>query len=240
MSKTSLVAVVVNRKKDKEEQMKRAVAIALALGLIVGSVSAPAFAKRKKGKKKRTASVTRKYFLRRADCGGKDKLRLSVKNGPDTACADMQAGLLGDLIHETGASNTWVSYPAVDGVPFALNTKKPITGEITLYASGCAAEEACAPEGGLGAGNATLRLAVVGKTKRGKERTLGEVEEPFLITPMEPTYTSSFKTWPDEFFQGDRFVGLRLDVQVGGPSYGPGGISYDDPASFIQVPTLRR
>lgn len=183
---------------------------------------------------------TRKYFLRRAECGGDDNLWLSTKNGPDTACADMQAGLLNDAVGQTELSETWQSYPAVNGVPFVLNATKPITGEITVYGAGCIEEPACLPQGGLAAGNATLRLVVVAVTKAGKERSIGEFAESFVITPDEPTYTSTFKVWPDEFFSGDRFSGLRLDVQVGGVSYGPGGIAYDDPASFIKVPIFRR
>lgn len=77
-------------------------------------------------------------------------------------------------------------------------------------------------------------------TKKGKERRIGEFQESFLISPAEPTHTSSIKTFPDEYFDRDRFTGPRLDVQVGGQSYGPGGISYDDPASFIKVPIFRQ
>lgn len=207
--------------------------VGLALSLVAGLIAAPAVA----GKNK---SGERTYFLRRAECGGDDKLRLSTKDGPDAPCADMQAGLLNEVAQQSGSTDNWHSYPAAKGVPFVLNAKKPITGEITLYGTGCIAEPACLPQGGLAGGNTTLRLSVVAETKGGKERTIGEFTESFLITPDEPTYTSSFKTWPDEFFTGDRFVALRLDVQVGGVSYGPGGVSYDDPASFIKVPTLKR
>lgn len=213
--------------------MKRAVGVGLALSIIVGPVSAPALA----GKKE---SAQRKFFLRRADCGGDDRLRLSIKDGSDVPCTDMQAGLANDVAQQTGVSDTWQSYPAANGVPFVLNANEPITGEITLYGADCIAEPACLPQAGLSAGNATLRLAVVAESIGGKERTIGEFTESFLITPDEPTYTASFKVWPDEFFTGDRFVDMRLDIQVGGVSYGPGGISYDDPPSFITLPTLKR
>ncbi len=81
---------------------------------------------------------------------------------------------------------------------------------------------------------------MVGTTKRGKERVLGEISESFELTPAEPIYRSSFKLFPEEYFHRNAFTGLRLDLQVGGVSYGPSGLSYDDPASFIKVPILRR
>lgn len=211
--------------------------IPLAVGLGAATIAAPAAAK-KKGEKP-GAAIQRTYFLRRADCGGDDHLRLSTKDGADAACADMQSGLVGDVSHTAGVADTWVSYPAENGVPFLLDARKPIMGELTLYGSECATGSACLGDVGFAAGNATLRVAVIATTKGVKERTIGEFQESFLVSPTEPNYTSSFKIFPEEFFSRDRFVGLRLDVQIGGQSYGPAGISYDDPASFIKVPIFR-
>ncbi|MGH2754547.1 MAG: hypothetical protein ACRDLB_08945 [Actinomycetota bacterium] len=135
-------------------------ALTLALGL--GALWSPAEAKKSSG-----AASERTYFLRRSACGADDNLRLSIKDGVDIACADMQAGLVSDVAEQTGTSNTWVSYPAQDGVPLVLDATKPFVGEITLYASGCAAEGACVPQGGIAAGNATLRLvSAYGETCR--------------------------------------------------------------------------
>ncbi len=42
----------------------------------------------------------------------------------------MEAGLAGDALDTAGLANTWVSYPAADGLPLTLDATKPITGEI--------------------------------------------------------------------------------------------------------------
>lgn len=38
---------------------------------------------------------------------------------------------------------------------------------------------------------------------------------------------------------GNRFTALRLELTLTGFAFGPLGVSYDDPASFIKIPILR-
>lgn len=217
--------------------MKRMLSWMIVLTLVVGALAAPATAKKKKKKKKiAPVAVDLSYFLRRDNCrSDNDNPHLSVTDGPDQACALVDTGVFAELYDESGAASPWEAYPASNGTPFKLNAAEPITGEITLYGLDCAAADACAPQGGLAAGTATFKVAVFGETG-GEEVELGTFEESFEVTPAEPTHTSEVTLEVDPSFDKLVFDGFRIEVFRGGQAIGPGGIEYDDPASFITVP----
>ena len=66
------------------QKMKKVIALSLVIGLAGGLVPASAGAQQ---------GVERKYFLRRADCGGDDKLRLAIRNGSDAVLKQYVWGL---------------------------------------------------------------------------------------------------------------------------------------------------
>lgn len=224
--------------------MKRVVIAGLVLSLIAGAFAMPATAAKKKKKKKPTVTqVDQTYYMRRATCGADDDMtRLSTLDDADASCWYFDAGILYELIEraaQNGApfnsSVLWEPYPAEDGVPFVLDTAKPITGEITLYGGDCVQEPACSPAG-IAAGQATFRVRFVA-TIAGEDKELGVYEDTFMATPGS-THTSQVELAVDPEFQGALLEGLRIEVFRGGIAYGPGGIEYEDPASFITVPTL--
>ena len=212
--------------------MKRTLILLLIVGLVGGSIVGPAAAKKKKKKPKQTP-VT--YLLRRDGCNtDADNPHLSVVDGPDAACVWSDAGLLWDVYSGAGLLDPSEVYPATDGVPFVLDATKPLTGEITLYGPQCVAGPACAP-GPISAGNAVFTMDVIGEVG-GEEKVLGTFEDQFTAVPGE-THTSSVSIEIDPALDKLAFDALRIEVYHGGQAYGPGGIEYDDPASFIVVPT---
>lgn len=224
--------------------VKRVVIAGLILSLVAGAFAAPAVAAKKKKKKKpAVVQVDQKYYMRRDACGtDADNPRLSLLDGPDGACWFSDAGILYELIAtaaENGApldaSILWEPYPAEDGVPFVLDAAKPITGEITLYGGDCVIDPACSPVG-LSAGEATFRIRVVA-TIAGEDKELGTHEETFTTTPGS-THTVKMEVKVDPELQGALVEDFRVEVFRGGTAYGPGGIEYDEPASFVTVPTL--
>lgn len=91
------------------------------------------------------------------------------------------------------------------------------------------------PQGGLAAGTATFKVAVFGESE-GEEVPLGDFEESFDVTPAEHVHTSSFSIDLDPTLDGSGFDAFWIEIYRGGQSIGPGGIEYDDPASFVTVP----
>lgn len=224
--------------------MKRVVIAGLILSLVAGAFAAPAVAGKKKKKKPAVVQVDQKYYMRRDACGSDagDNTRLSVTDGTDTACWFTDAGLIYELLEQAAqngapydSSILWEQYPAEDGVPLVLDAAKPISGEIHLYGGDCVVDPACSPVG-LSAGEATFRIRAVA-TIAGEDKELGMYEETFTATPGS-TYTIKPEIKIDPALQGALVEGFRIDVFRGGAAYGPGGIEYDDPASFITVPTL--
>ncbi|HET7482507.1 MAG TPA: hypothetical protein VFK89_06550 [Actinomycetota bacterium] len=222
--------------------MKKILVVALAATLVLGAL-APAQAKKKKKHRKPTVtSVDQKFFMRRDDCGGDaDNTRLSLLDGPDTACWFVDAGIAYEAIDQAAGAGApfdssvlWEQYPAADGVPLTLDTSRPITGEITLYGGDCVQDPACSPAG-LTAGQATFRVRVIG-TVAGEDKELGTFEDTFTSTPGS-THTSKVSIQVDPSFDKVTFEALRLEVFKGGEAYGPGGIEYDSPASFLAIPS---
>lgn len=230
----------------------RKLLIATVVAALVGTcLVAPASSAKKKKKKKKfkIVSVDQQLFLRRDACGSdNDNTRLSLEDGEDAACWFSDAGLLYDAIvaaAEAGApfdsEVVWSQYPAENGLPLKLDATKPVTGEITLYGGSCLAEVqgtgVCSPTG-LSVGQAVFRMRLVG-TIDGEEQVLGTAEDSFDTAPGE-THTTEVSIEIDSQFDRAKVTELRLDTTHGGNAYGPGGIEYDDPASYINVPILKR
>ena len=226
--------------------MKKTIVIALIAALIGSAFAmAPAAAKKKKKKKKKVAivQVDQKFFLRRDACGtDADNTRLSLQDGADAGCWFVDSGIAYEAIYQAAANGApltsdplWEPYPAADGVPLVLDAAKPLTGEVTFYGGSCVVDPACSPAG-LAAGQATVRIRAIA-TIAGEDKELGTFEESFAITPGS-THTSEIEMEMDPSLQGVTLEGVRIEIFKGGAAYGPGGVEYDDPASFVTIPAL--
>ncbi|MEA2446947.1 MAG: hypothetical protein QOK47_584 [Actinomycetota bacterium] len=221
-------------------KVKRALAVTLVVGLIFGGIIGTAEAKKKKKPKvSAPVQVDQKYFMRRDDCGNgdADNTRLSTEDGTDSACWFTDAGVAYEVLWQANneaGEVLWQQFPAENGVPLVLDATKAIGGEITLYGGDCVIDPACSPAG-ITAGQATFRVRAVA-TIAGEDKILGVFEDTFTAVPGS-THTSKVVIEIDDALNNAAVEGFRIDVFHGGEAYGPGGIEYDAPASFITVPT---
>lgn len=223
--------------------MKRLFVLVLSASLVVGLLGV-AEAKKKKPRKPVPVSVDQKYHLRRDACGtAADNTRLSLEDGPDSGCWASDAGIAYEVIQQAADAGVpfnpdvlWEPYPTTDGVPATLDMAKNITGELYLYGGSCITGPACSPAG-ISAGEATYRVRFIGLI--GEERTvIGTYEETFTATPGSD-YTIKVDIKPDAAAAGIVYDAFSLEVFKGGNAYGPGGISYDEPASFLTIPVMK-
>jgi hypothetical protein len=222
--------------------MKKALVLALVATLVAGALVAPATAKKKKGKKPVVSQLDQRYYLRRDGCGSdNDNTRLSTTDGPDVGCWYSDSGILYDVVTELFAAagediDLSEAYPAADGLPLKLDATKPITGELVLYGGDCIDDPLpCSPIG-ITAGQARFEVKVYA-TIGGEEKEIGTFTDEFTATPGS-THTTKLSVPIDGALNGATVEAFRITVYRGGTAYGPGGISYDDPASFVSVPTL--
>lgn len=226
--------------------MKRFLVLGLVAALVMGFMG-PADAKKKKKKKPPAvtapASVDQKFYLRRSACDAEPaSTSLSLKDGEDVACWWSDAGILYEALETAfrpivpeAADVVWQSYPAVDGLPLTIDASRPVTGEITLYNGSCIEDPVCSPVS-LTAGQAKLKVVLLGTTG-GTESELGSFEESFIITPGS-THTSKIEIKLDPSVNGTVLETFRVKIFHGGAAYGPGGIEYEAPASFMMMPSF--
>jgi hypothetical protein len=225
--------------------VKKLLVLVLMGGLLFGLLG-PAEAKKRKKKPPVVAApvaIDQKFFLRRSACDSDPaSTSLSLQDGEDVACWWQDAGVLYEAIETIfrplvpeAADVVWQSFPAVDGLPLTLDTTKPVTGEMTVYSGTCIEDPVCGPVG-LTAGQATLKVVLLGTTG-GTETELGSFEESFLMTPGS-THTSKIEIALDPSLHQTALESFRLKVFHGGLSYGPGAIEYEDPASFLMMPSF--
>lgn len=220
--------------------MKKALIVALVLGLIAGSLAAPAAAKKKKKKKPPVpVAVDQKFFLRDADGCDTSENQLSLLDGVDTGCWYVDSGLAYEAIVGAGlltSADLAQSWASVDGTPFALDTSKPITGEVTTSGGACVVDGGCAPapvSGGL----AMLDVTVLA-TIAGEEKEIGLFTETFPAVPGSP-HTSAVEITLDPALEGLRVDSLRVLTYIHGASAGHGIVVLDDPASFLTIPSFK-
>lgn len=229
--------------------MKRFLAVVLAGALVAGFVGAtPAIGKKKKPKKK-LVPVEAKYFLRDSDGCDTGVGQLSLQDGEDTGCwyvdngAVNDAYIAGDLLTREDLEQTFV---AADGVPFTLDATKHVTGEIYTAGGNCVVGTYTGPGGPitppcspaqLKGGNVTLEVVVQGTTG-GTETVLGTFTEEFTVKPGDPTHKSAVDITLESALNKLNFETLEVAAFIHGNSVGNGIIELDDPASFINVPTL--
>lgn len=236
--------------------MRKSVVLLIIGGLIVGSLGAPAVAKKKK-KKPAAVSVDQEFFLRSSGCTGDNFDYLSLTDADDEIqCFHTSAGVRNEVGQTTGDACTddpttggqrcAVSsretatryFDALDGVPIVLDTTKAITGSIWTSGGACPVSDPvpCSPAG-AGVGETTMDVSLVGMI--GEEEVLiGELSETYQVQPGT-VYEVKIELKIDPAVAGKVFDTIELRTWQGGTAAGHGVINTNaDTSSFITVPSL--
>lgn len=208
--------------------MRKLIVLGLVMGLLVGSIGLAEAAKKK--------PAAHKLFLR--DDNGCDGPPgggyLSLKDGADQGCWYVDSGPAYDAVVATGLlteDQLSQTYTARDGLPFVLDASKPLVAEISTTSGSCAEEGVCSPAQ-LGAGQATLKVKVLGFIG-GTEKELANVSESFVVTPGS-SHTSVFEVELDPSLNKKKVASLRVTTYLAGVAVGHGIIELDNPASFVE------
>ncbi len=209
--------------------MRKLIVLGLVAGLLVGSIGFADAAKKKK------TAVPHKLFLRDDDgCAGPPYGGyLSTADGEDEGCWFVDSGIAYDVVVQTGLlSEEQLSstFTARDGLPFILDASKPLVAEISTTSGSCVEEGVCSPAQ-LGAGQATLKVRVLGFVA-GAEQELGNFSESFIVTPGSG-HTSVFEAKLDSSLNNKKVESLRVLVYLAGAAVGHGIIELDNPPSFV-------
>lgn len=220
--------------------MRKLISLAIVGAIIGGMVAAsPASGAA------RLVSKTSKFFLRDTDgCG--DANFLSKKDGEDFTCWQSDSVLNEALIDQTelfGREVTHVRFDARDGVPLVLDAKKAITG--TIYTDNGSCHDPgvgdpvpsidCAPIG-IGGGKPEVDITVQGVVA-GAEVVLGTQSATFESVPGDP-HATEVNIELEDALHKKKLTGLSTTIYFSGVALFHSVISLDDPASFINVPTL--
>jgi hypothetical protein len=231
---------------------RQLVALALVAGLVAGAAST-ADAKRRKKRKPRVkvvsvAKATNYYLTLRegAACGddGATALSTTPTEGA-SSCGHLFYGAIREalitagqegLLDPAGLSPHPTIYPAIDGVPFTIDAKKPILGEVVVKSRNVA-EPAT---GGTvvenaGGGPAQLVVLLTG-TVKGETVTVGETTVEYDAEPQSVS-TVEFTLEPNAELAKARFESLELSLYNRGQSVAHGFYSTAGD-SFITVPTI--
>ena len=214
------------------------VVVGLVAGLIVGSLSMPVEAKKKK--KKKIVPTPISFYVQRVKdgaCSDDVNFYLSVTPGEDNgACGNLGYGVVAEATSQIGeddAVSPAYVFPAKDGVPFVLDATQPLTGKITVKSASSVQGNAVAP---MGVGQATLVAKVTGTT--GEAATeLGTASVDYQVTPGSQPTPVEFSITLDPTLDKASFTSLELSLRNRGASVQHGYYGSGD-QSFITVPTL--
>lgn len=218
--------------------MRKLISLAIVGAIIGGMVAAsPASA--------RVVSKSSKFFLRDTDgCG--DANFLSKKDGEDFGCWQIDSALNEAVIDQAALLDRSVvqsRFDARDGVPLVLDAKKAITGTIYTDNGSCFDPALdprippidCAPVG-IGGGRPELDITVQGFVG-GREVLLGTQAVTFESIPGDP-HATEVDIELDDALHKKKLTGLSLTLYFSGAALFHSVIELEDPASFINVPTL--
>lgn len=200
--------------------MRRTTTLLVLVGLLAGTAAIPARAKRPKAPRDRTFYVV----------GGADRFECALSADPKLA--DPTRGCTNDTDSPVlGAAPTWI--PALDGLPLSLDVTRPIHGKVRVDSRHLIGD--FFP---LGAGQAQLRVTVVGVVA-GEEVTVGNfTSEPYTVTPAETEHWVEFRIEPAAALEGAELADLSLGLEVLGPTAFHNFFSADGQSSMT-VPLAR-
>ena len=200
-------------------KFKRLIALALVGGVVAGGLST-ADAKKKVVLK----ASQQKYFMRwdgdGQTCGANF---LSVKDAPDggNGC-EFTFQPAQEVLIASGQGALARDWAARDGLPFVLNTAKPIKGQINVFEVASVAGQLEIVLSGMSGGSAV---------------ELGSKVVDVPTAPMDVA-TVEFAIKPPKKFNKKIFTGFNMNLVQRGVA-----LSYmelDDPASSVTIPTFKR
>jgi len=168
-----------------------------------------------------TAGTTRLY-LRRDGCGtSNDNPHLSIATGTDGGDG---CGLIFNAVVGTGGDvdqGAFVDFPSSDGMPLALSTAGPITGQVSLTGA----------QVGLAYVDVTLEALI-----NGEAVTLGKATGSATLDPTGDYTPVPFSIQPSSTLDGSDLQALDLRVLVHGPNVYSGFVSLNG-HSFADLPS---
>ncbi len=166
--------------------------------------------------------ATSRFFLRRNGCGDGEvrSLSLTSSTADNDNCRWPQWTILGTVDEEGFAED----FPAGDGVPFALDSSRPITVRLVL------ANEIA------GAGLARVRARLSGTTTTNQLVSFGDETVEYTVTPTQATYTHTIEMAPPEGPDKQDFASLDLVVTMSGAAVNHGILRLKG-ASYVDMPT---
>jgi len=169
-----------------------------------------------------TTAGTTRFYLRRDGCGtSNDNPHLSVTTGTDGGDG---CGLLFNAVVGAGGDvdqGAFIDFPASDGMPLALSTGGPITGQISLTGA----------QVGVAYVDVTLEALV-----NGEAVTLGKATGSAVLDPTGADTPVPFSIQPSSTLDGSDLQALDLRVLVHGPNVYSGFVSLNG-HSFADVPS---
>lgn len=162
---------------------------------------------------------------------------LDARDYPDAAnrAGNMTNGLPNEVAGATGGG--WRNvFPAKELVPLRLDARRAVTGRIAVGVY----EPNVFVATPAGVGQVVVDLELVG-TPAGAEESvvLGKQTAEFLVTPAAPLHVVEVEMEPDPALHGTTFSEIALVTNFRGASLLTGFFELDDPASFLEIPTLR-
>ena len=180
--------------------MRRTATLLVLVGLLAGTAAMPARAKRPKVAQKRTFYIV--AGAERYECTLSSNAGLA---DPGQTCGnDAHSPLL-------GGEPTWI--PSLATPSLALDVARPIKGRVKVNSRYAWGNEVPA-----GAGQAQLRVTVVGVVA-GKEVTVGSfTSDPYTVWPLQTGYWVEFEIEPDAALAGAELRELAVGLEVLGPN----------------------
>lgn len=235
--------------------MRRSVILLIVGSLIVGSLGAPAVAK--KNKKKKPVAVEQKFFLRSTGCSEPDVNfdylsltdadeeiqcfytgsggRNTIGEQTGDVCAEDPLGTQRCAV--AGRETATRYFDTIDGIPIVLNTKEVITGSIWTSGGACPVGGVPCSPAGLGIGETTMDISVVGKIGE-EEVPVGELSETYQVQPGT-VHEVKIEIEIDPALAGKKFSTIELRTWQGGPAAGHGVLNTNgETSSFISIPSL--
>lgn len=165
-----------------------------------------------------TPEPAERTFYVRAGCSGDTgEPRLSVIRGESEGACVPAASVtpIAEIARALDLSPTAMHFRAVDGVPFALDASRLLTGVVTMVSYCC---EPGMP--GVGAGQTTVDITVTGwirdRRSVSSEHVLGNTSVTYTATPLEMFYQSDWAIDLPARFDRKDVWGLTLTLDVHG------------------------
>jgi hypothetical protein len=169
-----------------------------------------------------TTAGTTEFYLRRDGCGtSNDNPHLSVTTGIDGGDG---CGLIFNAVAGSGGDvdqGAFIDFPASDGMPLALDTHGPITGQISLTGA----------QVGLAEVDVTLEALI-----NGEAVTLGKATGSAVLDPTGDHTPVPFSIQPSSALDGSDLQALDLRVLIHGPNVYSGFVSLNG-NSYANIPS---